>query len=117
MTRVFPEPAPARMSSGPFTWSTAWRCSGFRASRKLIGTRGLGPGARDVGAISADCLSRAYHRPAIAPRFPPASARQAEPRPRAPDLWPLIPPLLFDRDALGQIARLIDVASAADRDV
>ena len=30
MTRVLPEPAPARMSSGPSVVSTAARCSGFR---------------------------------------------------------------------------------------
>ncbi len=29
-TRVLPDPAPARMSSGPSTWVTALRCSGLR---------------------------------------------------------------------------------------
>src|SRR5687768_52156 len=29
-TRVFPEPAPASTSSGPFRWATASRCSAFR---------------------------------------------------------------------------------------
>src|SRR4051794_4046976 len=33
-TRVLPEPAPARMSSGPAAWVTASRCSGFRPSRR-----------------------------------------------------------------------------------
>src|SRR5690348_2763878 len=37
MTRVFPEPAPARMRRGPSIWSTASRCSGFRFERKDIG--------------------------------------------------------------------------------
>src|ERR1035437_4261376 len=32
MTRVLPEPAPARMSRGPSVASTAARCSGFRLS-------------------------------------------------------------------------------------
>ena len=32
MTRVLPEPAPARMSTGPSVASTAARCSGFRLS-------------------------------------------------------------------------------------
>jgi len=32
MTRVLPEPAPARISNGPSTASTAARCSGFRLS-------------------------------------------------------------------------------------
>src|ERR1700687_1098953 len=32
-TRVLPEPAPARMSSGPFLWVTASRCWGLRGSR------------------------------------------------------------------------------------
>jgi len=30
---VFPEPAPARMQTGPRTASAARRCSGFRPSR------------------------------------------------------------------------------------
>src|SRR3954467_12641883 len=34
MTRVFPDPAPARMSSGPLTVSTASRCWGLSLSRK-----------------------------------------------------------------------------------
>ena len=37
MTRVFPEPAPARISTGPSRWSTASRCSGFSLSRKSMG--------------------------------------------------------------------------------
>src|SRR6516162_6064573 len=36
MTRVLPEPAPARISSGPSVCSTASRCSGFSLSRKVI---------------------------------------------------------------------------------
>ena len=37
MTRVLPEPAPARISTGPSRWSTASRCSGFSFSRKSMG--------------------------------------------------------------------------------
>src|SRR6476661_7186252 len=37
MTRVFPEPAPARINTGPSRWSTASRCSGFSLSRKSMG--------------------------------------------------------------------------------
>src|SRR5579872_1305436 len=33
ITRVLPEPAPARISSGPLRWRTASRCSGLRLSR------------------------------------------------------------------------------------
>src|SRR4051794_20684124 len=33
-TRVLPEPAPARMSSGPAPWVTASLCSGLRPSRR-----------------------------------------------------------------------------------
>src|SRR4051794_23889569 len=33
-TRVLPEPAPARISSGPAPCVTASRCSGFRPSRR-----------------------------------------------------------------------------------
>src|SRR5687767_10308375 len=65
MTRVFPEPAPARMSSGPSMWSTASRCSGLRPVR---GSNG----------------------------------------------WLL---RLFYSDALCEVARLVDIAAASDRDV
>ncbi len=34
MTRVFPLPAPARMSTGPSVASTASRCCGLRPERK-----------------------------------------------------------------------------------
>ena len=36
MTRVLPEPAPARISSGPWMCRTASRCSALRACRKSI---------------------------------------------------------------------------------
>src|SRR5579872_5357316 len=39
MTRVFPDPAPARISSGPSVCSTASRCSGLSLSRKFISRR------------------------------------------------------------------------------
>src|SRR5438105_4600626 len=61
MTRVLPDPAPARIRSGPSVWRTARRCSGFSASRKCT--------------------------------------------------------LSFYRHRLGQIARLIDITSAAHGDV
>ena len=40
MTRVLPEPAPARTSSGPFGWRTASRCSGLRVSSRESGMEG-----------------------------------------------------------------------------
>src|SRR5690242_19201249 len=36
MTRVFPDPAPARIRSGPSVCRTASRCSGLSLSRKSI---------------------------------------------------------------------------------
>src|SRR5215470_10167423 len=48
MTRVFPEPAPARTRSGPTPWSTASRWGGFRSSRSWSADwSGDGP---DIGA-------------------------------------------------------------------
>ena len=38
MTRVLPDPAPARISSGPLMCRTASRCSGLRVSRNCITT-------------------------------------------------------------------------------
>src|SRR5258708_31179559 len=37
MTRVFPDPAPARIITGPSVCRTASRCSGLSFSRKGIG--------------------------------------------------------------------------------
>ncbi len=39
MTRVLPEPAPARISSGPSVWRTASRWEEFRDERKSIEIR------------------------------------------------------------------------------
>ena len=48
-TRVLPEPAPARMSSGPSVVVTARACSGLRRARisgLCLGAAGIGPGGR-----------------------------------------------------------------------
>src|SRR6185369_4376286 len=37
MTRVFPDPAPARTRSGPSPWVTALRCWGLSPVRSIIG--------------------------------------------------------------------------------
>ena len=53
MTRVLPDPAPARMSSGPSRCSTASRCSGFSLERKSMWGRSsiiaVGVGSRSRG--------------------------------------------------------------------
>src|SRR5262249_28426766 len=102
MTRVFPDPAPARISKGPLTCRTARRCSGLRASRNVIGFFGTS------GSGSAPtCTSL-------------PSSRESELRVSDPWLLILSPdpcPPLFDRDALREIARLIDVAATADGNV
>ena len=90
MTRVLPEPAPARISSGPLMCRTASRCSGLRDSRNCIGARDSRLGTR---TIQLTIVLRTH------------------PEPRAPS------PGLFDRDALRQIPRLVDVAAAAHGDV
>ena len=43
-TRVLPEPAPARTSSGPWVHSTASRWAGLRPSRSSAGRTGAGAG-------------------------------------------------------------------------
>src|ERR1051326_4571178 len=45
-TRVLPEPAPASTRSGPSTWATASRCSGFKA---LAQSRPAGPAIISAG--------------------------------------------------------------------
>ncbi len=47
ITRVFPEPAPAKIRSGPSPWVTAWRWGGFRASR-MSGERAMGRSILDL---------------------------------------------------------------------
>src|SRR5687768_15107840 len=88
MTRVLPEPAPARISSGPSTCRTASCCSGLRDSRNCIvlGARGSGLGTIYLSLPSS-----------------------SEPRALSPGL--------FDRDALREVARLVDVAAAPHGDV
>src|SRR5688572_25536652 len=79
MTRVLPEPAPARMRSAPSVCRTACCCSGLRLETRFI-----------------EVDSR------------PRSTRSSAPRPAG---------YLFYRDALREVARLIDVATAPYRDV
>ena len=49
-TRVLPDPAPATMSSGPPSWSTASRCWGFRPGEQLLGVGARPAGGPAVGA-------------------------------------------------------------------
>ena len=68
MTRVLPEPDPARISNGPSTASTAARCSGFRLSAscckgQVRAGRFLGlvyrSGGRESIVLAQQCPSRA----------------------------------------------------------
>ena len=43
-TRVLPEPAPATMSSGPPSWTTAWRCGPLSPASIRSSSRPAGPG-------------------------------------------------------------------------
>src|SRR5688572_2672424 len=61
MTRVLPEPAPARMSNGPVVCSTASRCSGLSLSRKFIG---------------GDCFQYTVRRPTSDVRRPTSDVRR-----------------------------------------
>src|SRR5205823_14466741 len=97
MTRVFPDPAPARISSGPLMCRTASRCSGLSVSKNCIGDLGT----RELGDYEAD------------PRMIVASSLVSPLVPESPA--PI--PALFDRHRLREVPRLIDVAAAADRDV
>src|SRR5215510_2334663 len=83
MTRVLPEPAPARMRSAPSVCRTACCCSGLRLETRSIRRQ---PVRADGGAEA-----------------PPYGCGPTD--------------YLFYRDALGEVARLVDVAAAANRDV
>ena len=52
-TRVLPVPAPASTSSGPPSWTTAWRCSSFSPSRWALGTTARRCGCGSAGAGSS----------------------------------------------------------------
>ena len=63
MTRVLPDPAPARMSSGPSIWRTASRCSGLRpVSGSMMGNlrKAKGEGVRDKSHAASDFGSRVH---------------------------------------------------------
>src|SRR4051812_30458293 len=51
MTRVFPDPAPARTSCGPSPWVATAICSGFRVCSRSKGARRIGVecGGREAG--------------------------------------------------------------------
>src|SRR5262245_12980141 len=96
MTRVFPEPAPARMRSGPSIWRTASRCSGFKPCsgsnefelHKILGTQGNSTQRRKDAEKEYSRLED--------------SADSSS--------------LLFYRDALREVPRLVHIAAAAHRD-
>src|SRR5438552_10726607 len=89
MTRVLPLPAPASTSSGPSPTVTASRCGGFRSSRRRSSPRSTGRLYRAIGVP------------------PTPSRRRASPAART----------LSDRDALGEVPRLVHVAAEPHRDV
>ena len=55
MTRVLPDPAPARISNGPSVWRTASRCSGLRSETNegLLVTGGWRVVTEDADSIQA----------------------------------------------------------------
>src|SRR6185312_2887522 len=88
MTRVLPLPAPARISSGPSTCSTAARCSGLRWARRgwgvedtlyfnkrdvlaLLHPAGRGPGGVDAALAAAQLARWPLHA------FPGRALRQS----------------------------------------
>src|SRR3954470_4443974 len=89
MTRVLPEPAPARMHSGPDVIVTAARWSGSRSARSVSGSTAIiranrsGPGCtRDHPAILAGVELRGRFvtlRPAVPDDAPALAAILAEP--------------------------------------
>src|SRR3954453_7473837 len=61
-TRVLPEPAPARISSGPSPCSTASRCGGFRPARRDL-TRSAGSGTRRILGAPPELSGVPPHQP------------------------------------------------------
>src|SRR5436309_2358443 len=99
MTRVFPLPAPASTRMGPSAAVTASRCGGFRSARSASPSSTRRLYRMPDGASWA--VMRRPRRPAPIDRPPGARGGRG----------------LFDRDALRQVAWLVDVAAEAHRDV
>src|SRR5262249_43110277 len=91
-----PDPAPARISSGPSMCRTASRCSGLSVSRNCIGDLGTS----GLGDYDAQMIVTSSGRFVTGPQSPS----------------PQVPALLHG-DRLREVARLVDVAAPADRDV
>src|SRR5512146_1847299 len=63
MTRVFPEPAPARISKGAPVWITASRCAGFKVRRYSGSARSVpSPGRSSLihGPFQLPAVSAVY---------------------------------------------------------
>src|SRR5262245_36763404 len=101
MTRVLPEPAPARIRSGSVVCRTASRCSGLRVSRNCMNWR---PTTETRTTLTSSRLQRAAVQQSRADAARDTTRASTEFR-------------LLDRHALGKVPRLIDVAAAADGDV
>src|SRR5256884_2633235 len=99
MTRVFPLPAPASTRRGPSPAVTASRCGGFRSARRASRSSTRRLYRMPDGASWA--VMRRPRRPAPIDRPPGARGGRG----------------LFDRDALRQVAWLVDVAAEAHGDV
>src|SRR3970040_576903 len=94
MTRVFPDPAPARMRRGPSVWRTASRWGGFSSARYASGCTVI-KGQRKFLSIRVRLCAGGDE-----------GARWERARFRS-----------LHSDALGEIAGLIDIAPLADGDV
>ena len=93
-TRVLPDPAPARMSSGPSVVATARACSGFIRDEDLLGAglaarldrlgdvlgRDRRPGVGGGRSTGARAATRARRGPAPGRRGRPPPGRRAAPR-------------------------------------
>src|SRR3954467_3667570 len=85
-TRVFPEPAPATMSSGPPPWTTAARCCGFSPSSRVAGStasRGAGRGATAGASGTSKRASAGWFMapPSLRRPYDAGAARFARPTP------------------------------------
>ena len=86
-TRVLPEPAPATMSSGPPSWTTAWRCGPLSPASMRSSSRpsGAGRGALECGGTGEGLLDAAHDHITVSRTgdTPPAPSTCAPPVPAA----------------------------------
>src|SRR5574341_53048 len=120
MTRVLPEPAPARTKRGPSVCRTASSCLGFRSAKIASGLTSL-RSSIDRKSLIHSSLQKDPCQRKTPWRMRGGGLENSDSEGINPSLISLAPRIrhvpLLDGDAFGQVAGLVHVAPLPDRDV